>query len=63
MRKLARQRRMMGLSQHELARLTAIPFSRICWAESGRRKLTYEEVQRIKSVLAQRVEQIAGAVA
>jgi predicted transcriptional regulator len=60
---LKQKRRMVGLSQHELARLTAIPFSRICWAETGRRKLTSAEVQRIKEALARRAEEIAEVVA
>jgi hypothetical protein len=32
---LKRKRRMCGLTQHQVARLTNIPLSRICYAESG----------------------------
>jgi len=32
---LKRKCRMCGLTQHQVARLTNIPLSRICYAESG----------------------------
>jgi transcriptional regulator with XRE-family HTH domain len=63
MSKLKKQRRMCGLTQHQVSRLTGIPFSRLCYAESDRIRLTAEEMQRIKAVLTQRVEKLVVAVA
>jgi predicted transcriptional regulator len=54
MKTLAKHRRMTGLSQHELARRADVRFSRLCYAENGRTKLTADELARIKAVLAER---------
>jgi DNA-binding transcriptional regulator YiaG len=60
---LARLRRKVGLSQHELSRRTGIPFSRICYWESGRRDLSRAEMECIKRVLHQHVESCSKAMA
>lgn len=60
---LARIRRKCGLSQHELARRTGIPFSRICYFETGRRDPSRAEKQRIRDVLHQHIEQLSKEVA
>lgn len=62
MSKLARQRRAMGLTQHKLGRGAGIPRWKITFAETGRTKLTADEVQRIEQVLAARAKEIAGMV-
>jgi transcriptional regulator with XRE-family HTH domain len=60
--KLKRQRRMLGLTQHALARKANIPPGRISWAETGRAKLTPDEVERVKQVLSRRAQEVAQAV-
>jgi DNA-binding XRE family transcriptional regulator len=54
MNKLKKYRRMVGLTQHALSRLTGIPLGRLVYAETGRLKLTDEEIQLIKSAIRQR---------
>jgi transcriptional regulator with XRE-family HTH domain len=63
MKKLKQRRRMLGLSQFDLAKRTGILYSRITFFETGRRRLTKDEIGRIERVLSQRMKQIAGAVA
>jgi transcriptional regulator with XRE-family HTH domain len=60
MSRLKRQRRMVGLTQHELARLAGIGVSRIAFAETGRTKLTDEELERVFDVIARRAAATAG---
>jgi transcriptional regulator with XRE-family HTH domain len=63
MNKLKQRRRMLGLTQFDIAKQAGILYSRITFAESGRRRLTKEEINRIQKVLVKRAQQIAGAVA
>jgi hypothetical protein len=63
MKKLAKQRRMLGLSQHELSRRADVKFSRLTFAETGRVRLTESELDRIRLVLTQRARRIAIALA
>jgi transcriptional regulator with XRE-family HTH domain len=58
MNRLKQRRRMLGLTQFDVAKRAGILYSRITFAESGRRKLTKEEIGRIERVLAKRAEQI-----
>lgn len=60
---LKKQRRACGLSQHQCARLASVAVSRLSYAESGRTRLTADEIQRIRQVLTKRVEKLAAAVA
>lgn len=62
MTKLRKQRRMLGLTQHRISILTKIPLGRIVYAETGRTKLTAEEVERIRVVLAARAQQTHRAI-
>ena len=50
-KKLSRERRMVGLTQHKLSQATGISVGRISFAETGRCELTSEEKQRIREVL------------
>jgi transcriptional regulator with XRE-family HTH domain len=59
MNKLKRQRKSVGLTQHELSREAKIPPGRIAWAETGRTKLRPDEAERVKQVLARRAAQVA----
>jgi DNA-binding XRE family transcriptional regulator len=63
MKKLRKQRRMVGLSQFALAKLTGIAPGRIVFAETGRVTLKPEEIERIKFALARRAEQVNAALA
>jgi hypothetical protein len=46
---LGKKRRMVGLTQHELARLTGIPVSRIVFVETGRLDLEPDEPPRAQT--------------
>jgi predicted transcriptional regulator len=64
MNKLFRkQRRLLGWTQHNLARAARISRSRIAFAETGRIRLSDAEVERIKHALARRAEEVAAALA
>jgi predicted transcriptional regulator len=63
MKRLKRQRRMLGLTQVDAARATGIPLWRITFAETGRVRLTREEIHKIKAALARRAQEVAAAVA
>lgn len=63
MKQLARQRRAMGLTQHRLGHDARIPPWKITFAETGRVKLTPEEVQRIKDVFSKRAAEISAMAA
>jgi transcriptional regulator with XRE-family HTH domain len=54
---------MLGWTQHQLAEAAKIAPGRIIWAETGRVKLTNDELQRIKDALARRAKEVADAVA
>lgn len=62
MSQLARQRRAMGLTQHQLSRGARVPRWKITFAETGRTKLTDAEVARIEQVFTARAKEIAGMV-
>ncbi len=63
MKRLKKQRRMLGLTQSELSHLTGIAPWRITFAETGRVRLTSVEISKIKDALARRAEEVAAAVA
>ena len=62
-RGLAKKRRMVGMTQHNLARQTGISIGRIVFAETGRVALTPEEVERVQNVLRQRARKALEVVA
>lgn len=62
MKQLARQRRAMGLTQYRLGQDARIPPWKITFAETGRVKLTPEEIERIKAVLTKRAEELSTMV-
>ncbi|HLV96637.1 MAG TPA: helix-turn-helix transcriptional regulator [Candidatus Acidoferrales bacterium] len=59
---LKKQRRMCGLSQKALAERSGILYSRITFAETGRRMLTKEELRRYREVLRERLREISRKV-
>lgn len=63
MRHLRQRRKLCGFTQFELARATGLPPWKITFAETGRCRLTSEEIEKIKGVLARRAEEIASALA
>jgi len=62
MRLLRKRRRMLGLTQHQLARSANLPLWKISWSETGRVKLTAEETEQIRTAFAQRAAEIAAAL-
>jgi transcriptional regulator with XRE-family HTH domain len=62
MNRLKKRRQMSGLTQHRLHVLTKIPLGRITYFESGRIRLTPDELQRIEQALAARAKEIARMV-
>jgi predicted transcriptional regulator len=57
-RGIALRRRMRGLTQHDLARLTGIPVSKIVWIETGRADAEPGEVEKIPHVLRARAKKV-----
>jgi transcriptional regulator with XRE-family HTH domain len=58
MNKLKRQRKLAGLTQHELSRKAGVSPGRIAWVESGRTKLRPDEEERIKAALVRRAAEV-----
>lgn len=63
MKKLKQQRKLCGMTQWAIAKEADVLYSRIVYAETGRRPLRQDEIHRIKNVLSRRARQIAGAIA
>ena len=63
MKKLAKQRRMVGLTQLALARMTGIAVQKITFAETGRTKLSGAEIEKIRGAFARRAAHIAASIA
>jgi transcriptional regulator with XRE-family HTH domain len=59
---ITRKRKSLGLTQHELARQSRVPFSRVSYAETGRIQLTTDELERIEGVFRNRARRIMDAV-
>lgn len=57
--KLKKYRRMVGLTQHDVAKLAGIAMGRLVYAETGRVRLTAGEIQRIRDVITRRAAEIA----
>lgn len=62
MRPLSKRRRMLGLTQHQLAERADLPLWKISWSETGRVKLTAEETEQIRTAFAQRAAEIAASL-
>jgi DNA-binding XRE family transcriptional regulator len=60
--KLRQQRRMVGLTQHQVAQQADIPINRIVFAETGRIALRPDEEKRIAKVLKTRAQKAFDAV-
>jgi transcriptional regulator with XRE-family HTH domain len=63
MKKLRKQRQMLGWSQHDMARAAAIRPGRVEFWETGRIKLSDVELERIKAALARRAKEVTAALA
>lgn len=63
MNRLKKQRRMLGMTQHQLADAARIAPGRIAFWETGRVRLKTEELQRVKDALARRRQKVVAAVA
>ena len=63
MRKFRKQRKLVGLTQYELSRLTGIPPGRIVFAETGRVRLAPNEIELIKSAIQKRATEITKELA
>lgn len=57
-RTLARKRRAVGLTQHDVARLTGISPNRIAFAETDRLILLPSELDSIRAVLKERARTV-----
>jgi hypothetical protein len=53
-RTIAKRRRMLGLTQHELCRATNMGLNRLVFFETGRCELLPEEIDSIRTVLKKR---------
>jgi predicted transcriptional regulator len=63
MRDIKKLRRNLGLTQHELSRMTRVPRWRICFFETDRINLTEAELDRIKLVLERRAREVVESIA
>jgi len=59
---LARKRRLLGLTQHNVAQEANIPINRIVFAETGRVSLEDDELDRIRTVFRRRAQKAMAAV-
>ena len=50
---LKHKRQEVGLTQFELAKLSGVMYSRLAYSESGRTKLTPDEIRKLKTTLAE----------
>jgi transcriptional regulator with XRE-family HTH domain len=62
-RALAKRRRMLGLTQHQVAQATGIPVNKIVFAETGRCILEPSELDAIRSVLKARAREVTKELA
>jgi transcriptional regulator with XRE-family HTH domain len=62
-RQLAKKRRMLGLTQHQVSRLTGISLNRLVYAETGRTELSPEERERCMSLFRQVLQKVVALVA
>lgn len=62
-RGIARKRRMVGLTQHQLAAAVGIPVGRVVFIETGRTEPMPEELDKIRSVLRKAARKAMDACA
>lgn len=62
-RGIARRRRMLGLTQHQLSQETGIAVGRIVFAETDRIVLEPHELDRIRSAFRRRLREVRAEVA
>jgi predicted transcriptional regulator len=61
-RTIAKRRRELGMTQHNLADASGVLFSRIKYAETGRLILEPHEIERLRDALRRRAERLMDAV-
>ncbi len=59
---LGKKRKMVGLTQHQVAEQSGVPLSRVVFAETGRIVLEPEELDRIRNVFRERALKAVAAV-
>lgn len=60
---LARRRRMLGWTQHELSRRIGVSVERVVYIETDRTVPTADELQRIRTAFRQRLREVNRQVA
>jgi predicted transcriptional regulator len=61
-RTIGKKRRMVGLTQHHLARESKVPVQRITYFETGRLLLEPDEIDRIRKALKNRAQKAMDSV-
>lgn len=61
-RGMARRRRSLGITQHQLAKDSGVSVGRISYAETGRLELTPDELDSIQAVIKKRGQEIVEEV-
>jgi predicted transcriptional regulator len=59
---LSRKRKLLGLTQHNVAQEANIPINRLVFAETGRVTLEQDELDRIRTVFRRRAQKAMAAV-
>lgn len=60
---IKRKRKLLGLGQHALAKLSGVTYARISYAETGRIILKSEEIAALGSALEARTKKVFEEVA
>jgi len=59
MDELIKNRKLVGMTQFELSIASGIPISRITFAETGRLRLSKDELAKIKGAIRKRAKEIS----
>jgi DNA-binding XRE family transcriptional regulator len=62
-KQLGKKRRMLGLTQHQVAQATGISLNRLVFAETGRMDLEPDERAKVMQLLRQRARKVSAMVA
>jgi predicted transcriptional regulator len=62
LKSLVKQRRMVGLNQHDVSQRAKVSLGRLVYAESGRLELESDEIERIQRVIKAQAQKVLDSV-